>query len=152
MVSGCSILPYETEFACEKNLNLGKCISVEEAYSEAVTGVETAPRINSEDNEDTEKKEVKAVLSEPPKKAAYESYQDVMFNELSGLIKQHDTPLVRPAKQYRTLILSYSVDEMLFMPRYVYGIEKKTEFVLGQYLLKSDPELASLESFMKRGE
>ena len=43
LASGCSLMPYEDEFACRMKNNLGKCISVSEAYEEAVTGVEKAP-------------------------------------------------------------------------------------------------------------
>ena len=45
MVSGCSLVPYENEFSCQLEDNYGKCINVESAYEEAVTGVEQYPHM-----------------------------------------------------------------------------------------------------------
>jgi conjugal transfer pilus assembly protein TraV len=168
-LSGCSILPYETKFACESNLNLGKCVSVEEAYDEAVNGVSHGENI-TQDGETPKKKAsvknrnpspkqyryqsvAKVEVVEPlqPQETPYQSYQSKMLNKLSGMIKQTDTPLVRPAQQIRTLILSYSLDgdkQRLYMPRMVYSIEKEAQFVMGQYSLKNDPELMNLEGFL----
>ena len=37
-LSGCSMLPYENDYSCRFKDNYGKCISVDKAYKEAVTG------------------------------------------------------------------------------------------------------------------
>jgi len=132
ILSGCSVLPYESEFQCPNVASTGKCVSVEQAYEEAETGVEAIP--NGE-----------AVATSPTETKTYNSlyeYESEQYKALAGLLREPETPIVMPAKVVRTLIMSYPDNPMeqtrIYMPRYVYSIEKKPQFVFGQYKLQED--------------
>jgi len=48
------------------------------------------------------------------------------------------TPLVRPPQVLRTLIVSYTVGESLYMPRYVFYFADEARFVIGDYFESPD--------------
>ena len=133
LLTGCSLLPYENEFACRKTDDLGKCISVEEAYKEAVTGQSQHPTIQAKKSK-TKPSEPQAALSVDE---AYTQYQAQVYREMATLIEAPRTPMLKPAKTLRTLILSYSPNadnKVFYMPRYVYSIIDDPGWVLGDYL------------------
>ncbi|MEO8755268.1 MAG: TraV family lipoprotein, partial [Casimicrobiaceae bacterium] len=69
-----------------------------------------------------------------------ERLREARYRELAGLIENPVTPLVQPPKVLRTLIVSYSAGDALYMPRYVYYIAEDAKFVLGDYLQNSPAE------------
>src|SRR3546814_19516788 len=66
--------------------------------------------------------------------SAYGSYRDSVYHELKGLIEAPVTPMLKPARTVRTLILP-SADrqrpDRLYMPRYVYSVIAKPVWVVG---------------------
>lgn len=153
LAGGCSLMPYEEEFACEGDGTYGKCVSVQGAYDEAVTGKPQGRVITKEGVSDDEP------AHEPPTPAgvpgsdqsAYADYRQEQYRELRELIAQPETPMVRQAVQNRTLILSYSPTtqrDRLYMPRYIYSIHKAAEFVMGQYQLNADPTMYQIQQFL----
>lgn len=143
-LSGCSILPYENTFSCRIKDNFGKCMSVDDAYEEAVTGVSKHPTIGSEEkqkketggNDGSEKNEGDPIQS-IDSATAYDSYKAQVYQELSSLVQAPKTPMLRPTKTIRTWILSYADSDdkkTLYMPRFVYSIIDDPEWVLGDYL------------------
>ena len=159
--SGCSILPYEDEFSCRKTDDYGKCISVEEAYEEAVTGISKSPTLIpvSEQSNDAEERhrhdakrssetQGKASAAEPSAHVpiapspinpatAYTNYKASVYNELTTLIDAPRTPMLKPVTTIRTLILSYSENnnnKVIYMPRYVYSIVDEPRWVLTERL------------------
>ena len=149
LLSGCaSFLPYEDDFAC-KNDDHGKCIHPEAAYREAVAA--TSPDVGSGEVEVSTKRRVKAgqknrqgpdlVLAS----GGYEGYQDAIYDQLSVMIDEPVTPMVAPAKTVRTLILPYADENAqgrLYMPRYVFSLLEGPKFVLGDYLMNGERDLA----------
>ncbi|EPO2911739.1 TPA: TraV family lipoprotein [Vibrio parahaemolyticus] len=131
-LAGCSVLPYESEFQCPNAAGTGKCVSVEQAYEEAETGIDA-----------TKKTEATAPAATDDKtyNTLYE-YENEQYKALAGLLREPETPVVMPAKVVRTLIMSYPDNPMeqtrIYMPRFVYSIEKKPQFVFGQYKLQDD--------------
>ena len=161
VLDGCASVmnPYEGDFTCPKTKN-GKCVSINEAYEESISGKEQEkpegdtkpvskekqgePYLDSngmqisgsgkpekESKEDSEK--VKDLeLLEPGK-----MYQDALYSEMSALIKEPVTPVVRVPNTVRVLHLPYKDDEsegeMLFMYRYVFFILEKPYWVLDGY-------------------
>ena len=70
--------------------------------------------------------------------APYLGYRDSVYRELQGLVEAPVTPMLRPGRTIRTLILPYADRERpdrLYMPRYVYSILDKPQWVVGDYLV-----------------
>jgi conjugal transfer pilus assembly protein TraV len=136
LLTGCaSVLnPYESDFQCP-DTDRGKCVSVQDAYGESI-----------QKNSSTENKD--EVKSEKPKEGnALESqdkknndYQEALYRELAGLLKEPLTPIVAPPKVMRVLLLPYKGDSNeLYMIRYVYFFVEEPKWILGDYLSVYDP-------------
>ena len=138
MLGGCSLMPYENEFACRMKNNMGKCISVADAYEEAVTGeskgpylvpaseqdeeaqapVETKPLLAHQKNKDqfqsavaptpVVKPETDKMPPPEPVIPAYPGYRDAVYTKLKGLIDQPQAPMVAAPRTVRTMILPYT--------------------------------------------
>jgi len=158
--SGCSMMPYEEDFACEKNATYGKCVSVGGAYEEAVTGEPQGRIITKDGVQEVGESEVATpdhhadeVISNED--VAYAGYRAELYTQLRDLVAEPETPMVRKAEQNRTLILSYSPQgqqHRLYMPRYIYSIHRTAEFVMGQYKLEQDPSMRLLKEFLSDEE
>ncbi len=172
VLGGCSLVPYENEFSCNLEDNFGKCISVEDAYEEAVTGVEKYPHMvrASEQNRQARSERqtqrsgsqrvkeqpigasarsverlpaTAAGVAIPPPASAYSGYRDQVYDQLGTMVQAPKTPMIKPPRAVRTMILPYSSElqrNRLYMPRYIYSIVDEPRFVMGQYLYKK-PEL-----------
>jgi conjugal transfer pilus assembly protein TraV len=140
--SGCSVLPYDNDFACKLKDNAGKCIDSFDAYDEAVTGESKGPSAEGKQAEASasDEQEASASAAKPSTdKAEYETYRARVYKQLSAMIDQPETPMVKPASTVRTLILSYSPSSdrrIAYMPRYVYSMLEDSSFVLTDYKLK----------------
>lgn len=156
--TACSILPYEEEFACSRNQTYGKCVSVEGAYDEAVTGIEKGSVITKDGVKHTKEKKSKKsrpIDSSTPisESETYSNYRSEHYDQLRALVSAPKTPIVKKAVEARTLILSYSPNTQknrLYMPRYIYSIHQPAEFVLGQYLLENQEDSLDLTEFLKK--
>lgn len=155
-MSGCSLLPYEEDFACQRNATYGKCVSVEGAYEEAITGVPQGKVIRKEGVSDeplanTKRADNRDDHTDDPEMAAYAGYRAELYTQLRNLVAEPETPMVKQPVQSRTLILSYSphnTRDRLYMPRYVYSIHRPAEFVMGQYRLETDPSMRMIRDFL----
>ena len=68
----------------------------------------------------------------------YLGYRMSVYRELQGLVEAPVTPMLRPGRTIRTLILPYADRERpdrLYMPRYVYAIIERPQWVVGDYLV-----------------
>jgi conjugal transfer pilus assembly protein TraV len=145
-LSGCTAMgsmlsPYSETFSC-KNTDHGQCIHPERAYEDAVAGI--ASRSDAAVTNDPAllrdkgtgrrtKREAGAAASN-----AYGPYRDSVYKELKGLIDAPVTPMLKPARTVRTLILAYADrqrPDRLYMPRYVYAIVDRPLWVVGGTLL-----------------
>lgn len=141
-LSGCSILPYESEFQCPNKAGTGKCVSVDEAYEEALSP--QAPTKNTSATQTGDEKKVSHHDAPPPSAPVNTlfEYEKAQFKRLAGLLREPQTPLVAQTKLVRTLILSYPdnpiMQTRLYMPRFVYTIAEQPQFVFGQYNLQQD--------------
>lgn len=150
-LSGCAGLgsvmsPYSEVFSC-KNSDHGQCIHPDKAYADAVAG--RTSRSNPAVTRD------KALLkqagdgqnatsanprssAEPTNPGAYQGYRDSVYRELQGLIESPVTPMLKPARTVRTLIMPYADrarPDRLYMPRYVYSLLDRPQWVIGDYLV-----------------
>ncbi|HDX9006502.1 TPA: TraV family lipoprotein [Aeromonas dhakensis] len=142
-LGACSLLPYDNDFGCKLKNNYGKCIDSFDAYEEAVTGVDKGRAMGDdgvvEEGKQQEATATKTVASTSGQNTEYENYRARVYKQLSAMIDQPETPMVKPPKTIRTLILSYSPTSdrrIAYMPRYVYSIVEDTGFVLTDYKLK----------------
>jgi conjugal transfer pilus assembly protein TraV len=139
---GSVMSPYPEKFSC-KNSDHGQCIHPERAYEDAVAGAvsRSDPRVTNDrkmlkgsaaaSHGSTGRTRGKAA-------APYLGYRDSVYRELQGLVEAPVTPMLRPGRTIRTLILPYADRERpdrLYMPRYVYSILDKPQWVVGDYLV-----------------
>jgi len=149
MLGGCATLgsimsPYSEKFSC-KNSDHGQCIHPEKAYDDAVAGATSRsdPAVTRD----------KSLLRDARTAAdrgssggrsgrqatgtAYAGYRESVYRELQGLIDQPATPMLKPPRTVRTLILPYADQhrpDRLYMPRYVFSILERPQWVVGDYL------------------
>jgi len=147
-LSGCATMgslmsPYSEKFSC-KNDDHGQCIHPEKAYEDAVAGVasKSDPAVTSDKRmlrgADAEKTGRRAKSGADAN--AYGSYKDSVYRELKGLIDAPVTPMLKPARTVRTLILPYADrqrPDRLYMPRYVYSVVDRPVWVVGGTLVTS---------------
>lgn len=155
LVSGCATMgslmsPYSEKFSC-KNDDHGQCIHPSQAYEDAVAGIasKSDPSVTND----------RRVLHDAPAAnrsqrgrpmgaaGAYGSYRDSVYRELKGLIDAPVTPMLKPARTVRTLILPYADrqrPDRLYMPRYVYSIVDRPVWVVGGTLVAPPSRAANV--------
>jgi conjugal transfer pilus assembly protein TraV len=148
LLSGCTALgsmmsPYPEKFGC-KNSDHGVCIHPEKAYEDAVAGRPS----RSDPAVTNDKRLLKAHGDTPaahdkappaPASTAYAGYRASVYAKLQGLIDQPVTPMLKTPRTVRTLILPYADRERpdrLYMPRYVFSLLDRPEWVVGDYLVE----------------
>jgi conjugal transfer pilus assembly protein TraV len=156
VLAGCNVLPYHNDFACKLEDGYGKCISSDDAYTEATTGVDMGHAITEDGVADDPKgsaakpaanSQAAASKSDP----SYQQYRDRVYQQMAQLVEAPQTPVVRQPTVVRTLILSYSPgldDQTAYMPRYVFTMLNGPKFVLTDYKLSTDD---SAPSFLMGG-
>lgn len=143
LLPGCAPLgslmsPYSEKFSC-KNDDHGQCIHPERAYEDARAGIasKSDPAVT---NDRDMLKEKAGNAPAHGAGSAYGSYRASLYRELQGLIDAPVTPMLKPARTIRTLILPYADPqrpERLYMPRYVFSILDRPEWVVGGGLVAS---------------
>lgn len=155
-LAGCkALVPYDSQFACAKSQDYGKCMDVQSAYEDAVAaepatvsrdkGAAKAPKLDyrtrpvASDKTGAKGKSKAAPTGrvtpvEFVPETAMARYRNAQYSEMAQLIESPVTPLVKPPKVLRTLIVSYSAGNSLYMPRFVYYIAEESKFILGDYL------------------
>ena len=143
-LSGCATVgsmmsPYSEKFDC-KNSDHGQCIHPDRAYEDAVAGVasKSDPKVTNDRavlrGQGQGKAVAKAKTGSNGASTAYGSYRDSVYQELKGLIEAPVTPMLKPARTVRPLILPYADrqrPDRLYMPRYVYSVIDKPVWVVG---------------------
>lgn len=147
LLSGCSTVgsmmsPYSEKFDC-KNSDHGQCIHPERAYEDAVAGVKSKsdPAVT---RDKIRLKNAASTGGAGGRRArgadAYGSYKDSVYRELKSLIEAPVTPMLKPARTVRTLILPYADrqrPDRLYMPRYIYSVLDRPVWVVGDMLIAS---------------
>jgi conjugal transfer pilus assembly protein TraV len=88
---------------------------------------------NKEELKSGKTKESDALGSQDKKKK--NDYQEALYKELAGLLKEPLTPIVAPPKVMRVLLLPYKGDSNeLYMLRYIYFFVEEPKWILGDYL------------------
>ncbi len=107
--------PYHGDFSCP-DYDKGKCVPIKTAYKESKKK-QIEESEGTEGSKGTGKKNIKTVESKTAVKSVYEKR---LYEKLSKLIKQPETPLLAPPQVLRILILQYRDGKNLYMPRHVY--------------------------------
>lgn len=141
-LGGCATLgsvmsPYSEKFSC-KNDDHGQCIHPDKAYADAVAGVasKSDPAVTRDKKLLPDGKQARGSVMSAS--GAFEGYRDSVYRELQGLIEQPVTPMLKPPRTVRTLILPYADrqrPDRLYMPRYVYSLVERPQWVVGDYLV-----------------
>ncbi len=150
LLSGCATLgsmmsPYPETFSC-KNDDHGQCIHPERAHADAVAGVVS----KSEPAVTNDRKILKDQGTTPrggrqSAPDAFGSYRASLYHELKGLLEAPVTPMLKPARTVRTLVLPYADrqrPDRLYMPRYIYSILDKPAWVVGGTLVSAPSRTA----------
>jgi len=144
IMSGCAMLnPYESSFSCPET-SKGKCVSVQNAYSESATSSGKIAEASAEaKNEDrgiesatgggcSDGETVASLHSPSRENGYYNRYRTALFDKFSGLLKDPVTPVVVPPKTMRVLLLPYTgQDNEFYMLRYVYFFVDEPRWLLG---------------------
>lgn len=150
LVSACSILPYENDYSCRLEDNYGKCMSIKESYEGGKANnpdLQLVPGKRVDLNKTRRKKngDISAHATQP---SSEQMYIDELYREMSLLIREPETPIIKAPKEMRTLILSYAGPKnkkTLYMPRYVYSIVEDAEFVIKQYFKTPERDAQLIE-------
>ena len=146
-LSGCATMgsvmsPYSEKFSC-KNNDHGQCIHPGQAYADAVAG--RASRSDPAVTHDRKlltpnKKRARGIDMVPAKAAATPSAMaQPGQGHVGALIEAPGSPMLRPSRTIRTLILPYADKQRpdrLYMARYVYSIIDRPAWVVGDYLVE----------------
>lgn len=154
LISGCSIVPYEDEYACNLPNQLGKCQNMETSYQEAVTGVainESMKPASEQSNEDGHDQKQKGHATTVTKTGvnstehAYDRYIEDYYSQLQRLIVEPKNPIIRQPTQMRLLILPYASRDgsVMYMARHIYWVHQQPQFIMGDYLKKPTEILES---------
>lgn len=155
LLSGCATVgsmmsPYSEKFDC-KNSDHGQCIHPERAYEDAIAGVKSKsdPAVINDKRMLKGARAASGGASGRRTRGAddiYGSYKDSVYRELKGLIEEPVTPMLKPARTVRTLILPYADrqrPDRLYMPRYIYSVLDRPVWVVGDMLIASPSRAAS---------
>lgn len=143
--NGCSIFPYEENFACENMNEFGQCIGVNGAYEYATTGKKTGVDIAKKGKKNNSKQDTPIIPTVPSEVDQHQSYQVAVYQRLSKLVSDPKMPIVKQPEVMRTLILDYSDGEHISRPlyshRFIYFLGSEPEWVMDPYKVRSDAHL-----------
>ncbi|MHA3790478.1 TraV family lipoprotein [Sphingomonas sp. YL-JM2C] len=153
-LSGCATLgsalsPYSEKFSC-KNSDHGQCIHPEQAYEDAVAGrksksdpaVTNDKKLLAAEDRAAAKEKVrdrKASARGSKAAAASSPAPDRSYADLASSVSDAGTPMLRPSRTVRTLILPYADrqrPDRLYMSRFVYSMLGQPAWVVGSYLVE----------------
>jgi len=165
--SGCSVLnPYRSDWKCPP-LDNGQCVSVPEAYRQAV-GKEggdptlpgygrpegnQGPCAGRQGHDDCARKDREGTAAGdapsspsapplPPVPSPAEEHRDAVYRRLAALAKEPKTPLLTPPGVWRLWVLPYEGEngDVLFGDRHVYVVVDRPRFLLGEALERGERE------------
>lgn len=136
---GSAMSPYSEKFSC-KNSDHGQCIHPDRAYADAIAGrtSKSEPGVTSDARMLDKTVDRSSARGKAGTQLPYLGYRNSVYRELQGLVEAPVTPMLRPGRTIRTLILPYADrarPDRLYMPRYVYAILDKPQWVVGDYLV-----------------
>ena len=130
-LQGCSIMPYQEESACSFN-DLGKCLPIDKAYKEAITGIDQGGAlVNGEKQENI----VNAVVNGQVFNIDDATLENqLIYKKTKSLVRSTEIPLLKPAVVRRVFINSYKTTDSSIWhePKNIYYIEQQPQWSLEQ--------------------
>lgn len=139
---GSVMSPYSEKFSC-KNSDHGQCIHPGQAYADAVAGraSRSDPAVTHDRKLLTpDMKRARGIDMVPARATATPpAMAQPGQGNIGALIEAPGSPMLRPSRTIRTLILPYADKQRpdrLYMARYVYSILDRPAWVVGDYLVE----------------
>ncbi len=145
LTQSCSLLPYQEESACKFD-GLGKCLPIDRAYKEAVSGINQGGKlVNGKKNSDLfwdTGLEVNNSNNQTATLTIEQDYQNSIYKQMRKLVQQPQMPLLKPATVRRVLILPYRSKnfKQWTSATYVYYIEKQPQWTLDKVNANQVPQ------------
>lgn len=139
LFTGCGgiINPYKGEFACPQS-EKGKCVGIIQAYEEVIKLEEEAKKKEKERGNGSnvgnntfslfEKEMEEEILKEQL------LIKKHLFEKMSGLLRDPQTPILVSPQVIRILILPYAQGKNLYMGRYIYVMLEEPRWVFENLL------------------
>jgi len=134
LLAGCSaaVNPYQSEFSCPQ-AEKGKCVSIPQAYVESFNKTDNTTKIleNYFPSLDEERAKAEKGLTKTETE-----YVDALFNKMTKVLKDPQTPILTVPKVVRILILPYRDKDgkTLYFSRYVFTVTKEPQWVFENLL------------------
>jgi conjugal transfer pilus assembly protein TraV len=139
---GSVMSPYSEKFSC-KNSDHGQCIHPDQAYADALAGraSKSDPAVTHDRKLLTadKKRACGGAKGRPVAAATPSAMAQPDQGNVGALIEGPKSPMLRPSRTIRTLILPYADKQRpdrLYMARYVYSIIDRPAWVVGDYLVE----------------
>jgi len=138
ILSGCAKVtnPYKSEFTCPQ-AEKGECVAIMEAYKKSLKQSSNATELTNYFPSLDGKEETPQVYTEEQK-----IYAEELFNKLSRVLREPETPILTVPKVVRVLILPYKADQgkTLYFSRYAYVVVDDPVWVLENLLIPEDKD------------
>ncbi len=124
---GCSIMPYQEESLCRFN-DFGKCVTIDRAYKEAVTGIDQGGKLVSGGSRTMRNKQIEKQAG-----GNIDLKNQMIYQDTKNLMNPTEKiPLLQPAVVRRVFINAHkSIDSSIwYEPKNVYYIEKQPKWTL----------------------
>jgi len=149
LFSGCSIFPYEEDFACEAYNDFGRCLDVNGAYEVALSGEKQGLKIEKDGAVDDVTEEAKNKYKQRENtvggidaQSTYLDYRSSVYQKMKRMVSNPETPMVKQPDVIRTLVLNYKNNRgrgnPLYMHRFIYFFGSDPEWVLSPEAKKTD--------------
>ncbi|OGR04877.1 MAG: hypothetical protein A2511_16025 [Deltaproteobacteria bacterium RIFOXYD12_FULL_50_9] len=146
-LSGCGTVgnalnPYKEDFRCKTSDEAGNCVDTKTAYDDAkglislgnnkgkgkenndCAGGDCGKAGQTERKNNWDKKQTSLSQGEA-------AYQDAQYQKLADMLEKPQTPIMKPPKLMRVLMLSYQVPDELYMPRHIYLKVEEAKWIFG---------------------
>lgn len=143
-MTGCGTLgnalnPYKEDFRCKTPDDAGNCVDTKTAYDDARGTIALGNNKGTKNGDcgdcgkdGQQEKKANNWDSKPNLTNKGEAaYQDAQYQKLAELLEQPQTPIMKPPKLMRVLMLSYQGQDELYMPRYTYLKVEDAKWVFG---------------------
>ena len=124
---GCSIMPYQEESSCKFD-GLGKCLPIDKAYKEAITGVDQGGTLvnGAVQNSSIETDDKQPYVDD------IELKNQLIYQQTQSLVNPVEMPLLQPAVVQRVFINAHRSEDfnMWHEAKRVYYIETQPHWTL----------------------
>jgi len=135
-LTGCAVFnPYNDEFQCP-DVDKGECTSMQNAYKKSISPLERKDKCGDCVKDRKDKTVTKKETKETTEDIRY-NYQNNLYNKMTALIQNPQSPMVAAPDVMRVLIMSYTGPEnILYSYRYVYVFVTEPKWIYSTTQIK----------------